>query len=266
MELRAAAEIADDDMLRTDFANGVDLHRQQAAAMHNIRSDEVTEAQRNAAKAINFGVIYGSGGAGLAASAWSGQRIVMTDEEAEEARDKFLKRYSALARWMRTHADECQRCGFIAIGKLGRVIEASWEAPQPGKRGRANEPLFGDADEMEDEGIDWDDLLSSSSGGAQQNCLRYTLCCNAPIQGACADVAMLAMISTDHALRDAHIDGGLVLSVHDELVIEVPEDRADEAAVLLQRCMESAFTEVFPQAPLAELVKLGRGLTWGEAK
>jgi DNA polymerase-1 len=64
MELRAAAEIADDAVLRADFANGVDLHRQQAAAMHSIHPDKVTEAQRNAAKAINFGVIYGSGGAG----------------------------------------------------------------------------------------------------------------------------------------------------------------------------------------------------------
>jgi DNA polymerase-1 len=96
--------------------------------------------------------------------------------------------------------------------------------------------------------------------------LRYTLCCNAPIQGACADVVMLAMIATDRALREASIAGGLVLSVHDELVLEVPEDRADEASTLLRRSMESAFATVFPKAPLADLVKLGCGRTWGGAK
>src|SRR5262249_35668435 len=115
----------------------------------------------------------------------------------------------------------------------------------------------------------WDDplsLIGSSGGGAQQNRLRYTLCCNAPIQGACADVIMLAMISTDRALRDAKIDGGVVLSGHDGVVIEVPEDRTDEAAGLLQRCMEEAFSKVFPKAPLADLVKLGQGRSWGEAK
>ena len=55
-------------------------------------------------------------------------------------------------------------------------------------------------------------------------------------------------------------------ALHDELVIEVPEDRADEAAALLQRCMEEAFAKVFPKAPLANLVKLGRGRTWAGAK
>jgi DNA polymerase I-like protein with 3'-5' exonuclease and polymerase domains len=269
MELRAAAEIADDAALRADFASGVDLHRQQAAAMHGIHPDKVTDAQRDAAKAINFGTIYGSGGAGLAASAWSGQGIVMSEDEAKAARDKFLARYPALACWMQTHADQCQRNGFIAIGKLGRVIEAAWETPQPGKRGQASGLLLDDDDPTsasEDEHANWDDPLGFSRSFTQQSCLRYTLCCNAPIQGACADVIMLAMIAIDLALREANIDGGLVLSVHDELVIEVIEDRADEAAALLQRCMEQAFAEVFPKAPLTGLVKLGCGRTWSETK
>jgi DNA polymerase I-like protein with 3'-5' exonuclease and polymerase domains len=271
MELRAAAEIADDAVLRADFANGIDLHRTQAAAMHSIDPSDVTDEQRNAAKAINFGTIYGSGSAGLAASAWIGQGIVMSEDAATEARDKFLGRYHVLARWMRAHADECQRRGFIPIGNMGRVIEAAWEAPQSGKR-LVPGPVFddaGDDDTVDDVDIDWDDpswFRGTGLGGNQQNSLRYTLCCNAPIQGACADVIMLAMIATDRALHEGNISGGLVLSVHDELVIEVVAGRADEAAALLQRCMEQAFAEVFPKAPLTGLVKLGRGRTWGEAK
>jgi DNA polymerase I-like protein with 3'-5' exonuclease and polymerase domains len=271
MELRAVAEIADDTVLRADFANGVDLHRMQAAAMHNIDPADVTDAQRNAAKPINFGTIYGSGGAGLAASAWIGHGIVMSEDEATRARDKFLARYPALASWMRTHADRCQRNGFIAIGKLGRVIEVAWEAPKSG--GQASGPLLDDDGEnaaaAEDGDLDSDDprsFFGFSRSGTQRSRLRYTLSCNAPIQGACADVIMLAMIAIDRAMRDANIDGGLVLSVHDELVIEVVADRADEAAALLQRCMEQAFAAVFPKAPLNGLVKLGRGRTWGETK
>jgi len=42
----------------------------------------------------------------------------------------------------------------------------------------------------------------------------------------------------------------------------VIEDRADEAAALLQRCMELAFADVFPKSPLSGLVKLGRGRAW----
>jgi hypothetical protein len=174
---------------------------------------------------------------------------------------------------MRVNADECQRRGFIAIGKLGRVIEAVWEAPKFDKRGQASGPPLDDDGEpaaaAEDGDLDWDDprsFIGFSRSGAQQSSVRYTLCCNAPIQGACADVIMLAMIAIERAMRDADISGGLVLSVHDELVIEVVADRADEAAALLQRCMEQAFAEVFPKAPLTGLVKLGHGRTWSEAK
>ncbi len=290
MELRAAAEIADDPVLRADFAKGADLHRTQAAAMHGIHPDadlhrtqaaamhgihpdKVTDAQRDAAKAINFGTIYGSGGPGLAASAWVGMGVVISENEATAARDKFLARYRALARWMRTHADACQRCGYIAIGMKGRVIEAAWEATQFSKRGQVIKPLSDDNeaadDDAEDTSVDWEGpvgLIGSSHVGAQQHRLRYTLCCNAPIQGSCADVIMLAMIAIDRELREANIDGGLVLTIHDELVIEAIEDHADKAAALLQRCMELAFVEVFPNAPLNGLVKLGRGRTWSEAK
>ncbi len=151
------------------------------------------------------------------------------------------------------------------------MIEAAWETPQPGKRDRAITPLLDDRDDDDDAEHDGDagtesDGIAGHAGFGVHGRLRYTQCCNAPIQGACADVIMIAMISIDRALREADIDGGLVLSVHDELVIEVTEDRADDATMMLQRSMEQAFALVFPRAPLTGLLKLGRGRTWTGAK
>jgi hypothetical protein len=96
--------------------------------------------------------------------------------------------------------------------------------------------------------------------------LKYTLCCNAPVQGACADIIMQAVILIDRMLTEADIPGGLVLAVHDELVLEVPEDRAEQAKQLLQAAMKQAFSEYFPNAPVDGLVEAGIAKAWGEAK
>jgi DNA polymerase I len=103
MELRAGAEVSNDQVMRQDFADGVDLHRRQAAAMLGISEEEVTADQRDMAKPVNFGTIYGDGPVGLAASAWNGYGILLTPDEAGAGRQHFLARYYTFARWMRDH-------------------------------------------------------------------------------------------------------------------------------------------------------------------
>jgi DNA polymerase I-like protein with 3'-5' exonuclease and polymerase domains len=261
MELRAVAEIAGDPVMRQDFADGADLHRRLAAEMTGLPEDQITDAQKNAAKPINFGTIYGAGGKGLAASAWASYDVKLTPEEAEAARDRFLGRYRHLAVWMRSHADTCQRQGFISIGRLGRVIRAEWEkAPPP----RPSKPWLG-GDEDDDD--PWpEELTEEDVWISPRSSLKYTLCCNAPVQGACADIALLAMIEIDRALREAGIGGGLVLAVHDEFILEVSKEHAAEAAELLEACMVRAFCDTFPDAPLTKLVKIETAPSWGEAK
>jgi DNA polymerase I-like protein with 3'-5' exonuclease and polymerase domains len=94
----------------------------------------------------------------------------------------------------------------------------------------------------------------------------YTRCCNLPIQGACADAAMLALASADDRLFDAGVDGGLVGWLHDEFIIEVREDHAGRAAEILKQAMIDGFAETFPGAPLAGLVEPHVGMNWGAAK
>ena len=151
MELRAAAEVADDPVMRADFANGVDLHRMQAAAMNNIAMDAVNDEQRKAAKAINFGVIYGSGGALLWQPCRRGSdprhRDVSRRRGGGRAGIKFLSRYNVFARWMRDHASQCRAQGFIAIGGLSRVIEEGWEPALQRPGAMATDPRQRSVDE-----------------------------------------------------------------------------------------------------------------------
>ncbi len=61
---------------------------------------------------------------------------------------------------------------------------------------------------------------------------------NSPIQGTAADIIKLAMIAVDRALREEGFRAKLILQVHDELIVEAPEEEAERVRELLRRCME----------------------------
>jgi DNA polymerase-1 len=266
MELRAAAAISNEPMMNADFANGIDLHKQQAAAMLGITYDEVDAAARDHAKPVNFSMIYGAGATGLVATAWNNYGVDLSLAEAEAARQAFLCRYATYANWMRVNYVQATQRGLIEIGRLGRVIEAAWEAKATSNGARHRRtPEIDEGDE------DWDDGNESANGfassyGWAQDLLKYTLCCNAPIQGACADASMLALLKVDAALRAAGIEGGPILFVHDEIVLEVRKEDAEEARRILTDCMVAGFAETFPDAPLNGVVSTGIGDNWGSAK
>lgn len=84
---------------------------------------------------------------------------------------------------------------------------------------------------------------------------------NMPIQGTAADIMKLAMLKVADALREQGLRTRILLQVHDELVLEVPEDEKDAAASLVRKAMESA---VQLEIPLAADVKFGRN--WAQTK
>jgi DNA polymerase-1 len=91
--------------------------------------------------------------------------------------------------------------------------------------------------------------------------LRFTQSCNLPVQGIAAD-CMLRAITKLHG----RMPGAMVCTVHDELLLEVPEDGAAAAAVVLAEVMIAAFVETFPGAPTLGLVDVHVGKNWKEAK
>jgi DNA polymerase-1 len=89
----------------------------------------------------------------------------------------------------------------------------------------------------------------------------FTDCCNHGVQSSSADVLLDAMARVDRELP-----GTLVASVHDELVLEVDEDRAAQAAVILAEQMTAAFARWFPDAPTTGLVDVKVVRSWADAK
>jgi len=79
-------------------------------------------------------------------------------------------------------------------------------------------------------------------------------------------LSMLALAYVDDRLFEAGIEGGPVAWLHDEIVLEVREDHAEQSAEILKQAMIDAFAETFPGAPLNGLVDPHIGMNWGEAK
>jgi len=83
---------------------------------------------------------------------------------------------------------------------------------------------------------------------------------NAPIQGSAADVFKLGMIRVDAALRDSDLQARMLLTVHDELVFEVPKKGVEEVAEVVKREMEAAYDLDVPLR-----ADIGSGANWAEA-
>ena len=126
VELRAAAWVAGDAALADELNSGRDFHRQTAAAMASVPVEQVTDDQRQAAKAVAFGSIYGMGAKGLVHALWSGYQVEISEDEARQKLDRFFAKYRKLRLWCRSHAEKCTREGLVRIG-CGRVVEERWE-------------------------------------------------------------------------------------------------------------------------------------------
>ena len=101
--------------------------------------------------------------------------------------------------------------------------------------------------------------LKSSNFNVRQSAERIAL--NTPIQGTAADLIKLAMIRVDRALRESFPEAKLLLQVHDELIVECPEDRAPQVAALVSREMENVAQL---KVPLTAEAKFGK--SWYDAK
>ena len=226
IEFRVASELSGDAAMRDVFAAGGDMHTLNAEDFIGASLDDLPEAERetarNKAKRIGFGTLYGSGPRGLVASAWSMYRIEMSEVEAQGWKDRFYARYPRLRQWQNANANAARVTGELR-SIVGRPLRAEWEPVQP---------------------------------------LKWTLCCNYPVQSSAADVMLLAMARVHAALEGP--DARLILQVHDELVVECLEDEAPAVAALLEAQMVAAWTEVFPGAPALGIVEVKTRPCWAK--
>ena len=202
IELRLLAHFSGDDNLRAAYAVGDDVHTQVAAEIYGVEQAEVTGAMRRVAKTVNFGVIYGMSAFGLA------ERLGLERKEAEKFIDQYFAKYPKVLTYQDELLKNCRRDGYVQsiLGRRRRFDPQSIR-PKTNYHGR-NQP--------EREAI------------------------NMEIQASAADLIKLAMLNVARRLRTEGRQAKMLLSVHDELVFEVPPDEVPAVAEMVRAEMVGA--------------------------
>ncbi|MHB1428082.1 MAG: DNA polymerase I [Rhodocyclaceae bacterium] len=219
IELRIMAHLSGDPGLLDAFARGDDVHRATAAEVFGITPLEVTNEQRRAAKAINFGLIYGMSAFGLA------KQIDVDRSSAQTYMDRYFARYPGVARYMEETRAQAKERGYVET-VFGRRL--------------------------------WLPDIRSSNVGRRQGAERAAI--NAPMQGTAADLIKLAMIAVQGWLDQKILRARLILQVHDELVLEVPDSELEIVKHHLPPLMAGVARIAVPL-----LAEVGDGPNWDEA-
>jgi len=219
VELRIVAHIANDEAMLQAFRDGQDIHATTAASILGIPLNQVTSEQRRNAKAVNFGLIYGMSPFGLS------RGTDLTLAEAENFVKAYFAQFPGVRAYIENTKQQARKMGYVET-LLGR------RRYFPGLKDGTNYIL---RSRLERE------------------------CINSPIQGSAADIMKVAMLRIAAALRNAKLNGQMLLQVHDELVLEVPETELEKTARLVSQEMSTAYQL---KVPLQTEVKVGKN--WGE--
>ncbi|MBE0682816.1 MAG: DNA polymerase I [Anaerolineales bacterium] len=219
IELRIVAHMAQDEAMIQAFRAGEDIHATTAAAIYDIELDKVTKDMRRHAKAINFGLIYGMSAFGLTRS------TELTLAEAEDFVKAYFRKFPGVKKYLDGMRRQAAEIGYVET-LLGR------KRYFPALQGKVNVQM---KNREEREAI------------------------NAPIQGTAADIMKIAMLKIPSTLKQAALQGKMLLQVHDELVIECPKSEMHKTAQVVQETMANAYPMSIPLETEARA-----GANWGE--
>jgi DNA polymerase-1 len=228
IELRIAAALAKDRRMLQAFREGTDLHRLTASLILSKPLDQVGKEERQLAKALNFGLLYGMGAEGLQTYAATQYGVSLSLERATEYREKFFATYPDLAKWHR---------------ETGRTLR---EAKSRGEGGVVVETLAGRKRWVPADAL--------------------TAALNTPVQGTGADGLKAAVAVLYKRLLERGLLGEvrIVLLVHDEVVVEAPEPLAIVATHLLTEAMREGMEAIVKGVPIE--VEAGIYADWGQTR
>ncbi|TAK43419.1 MAG: DNA polymerase I [Betaproteobacteria bacterium] len=219
IELRIMAHLSGDEGLRHAFAHDLDVHRATAAEVFGLPLAQVSADERRTAKVINFGLIYGMSGFGLA------QSLGIERATAQAYIDSYFARYPGVKRFMDATRERARRDGFVET-VFGRRL--------------------------------WLPETQSGSPARRQGAERAAI--NAPMQGTAADLIKLSMIAVHDWLAREKLRTRLIMQVHDELVLEVPQPELEKVQAGVRELMQGV-----AQLDVALVVDVGVGDNWDQA-
>jgi DNA polymerase-1 len=220
IELRILAHVSGEQTLLEAFERGDDIHATTAAEVLGKPIGDLTKDERNRAKAVNFGIIYGISAFGLS------DQLDISREDAADYIERYLARFPAVQEFIRATVEQAETLGEVRT-LMGR------RRPIPELR----------------------------ASNRQTRSLGERLAVNTVMQGSAADFIKVAMVAIHRRLRAEGRATRLVLQVHDELLLEAPENELGAVREMVREEMVGAFT-----LEPALAVDVGTGEDWADAK
>lgn len=210
IELRILAHLSKDPALIAAFEAGEDIHRAVAAQIHGVKPADVTREQRDGAKMVNFGIIYGVTAYGL------GRRLGIGNTEAGEIIEGYKKKFAGITTFLEECIEQARSKGHVETMLKRRRPITEIDAKNPSRRALAERMA-----------------INSVVQGSAADLIKLAM------------VDLHARLSP-HA---AHLRGSkkpevqgvlMLLQIHDELVFEADKKNADEARSLIVDRMQKA--------------------------
>lgn len=219
IELRVLAHISDDEHLKQAFIDGQDIHTTTARRVLDIQDDETVTAND---RRMAKAVNFGIV-YGISDYGLS-QNLHITRKEAKEFIDRYFERYPGVETFMRDIVAKAKKDGYVST-------------------------LFNRRRYLPD--------IKSRNFNLRSFAERTAM--NSPIQGTAADIIKIAMVRLEQVLKEEGLVSRILLQVHDELILEGPEEEMEQLKALVPEVMESA---VGLSIPLK--VEYGIGNSWYE--
>ena len=221
IELRILAHFSEDESLIETFTQDLDIHTAVASQVFEVPTALVTRELRDKAKTINFGIIYGVSATGLS------RRIKgMTVKEASALINDYKTRFPGIDRFLQECVQQASDHGYVST--------------LTGRR-RAIPEIY--------------------ATNRSRRSLGERLAINTVVQGSAADLMKAAMVRVQHRIDRDRLRLKMLLQIHDELVLEIPEALAEEHAAIVCEEMEHAMSLRVPLRTEA-----GIGDNWMVAK
>jgi len=200
IELRILAHLSGDAALISAFEKDLDIHAAVASEVFGVPLEEVTREQRNRAKTINFGIIYGVTAFGLA------RRVEGLDREgAAKLIADYKARYAGIDAFLNACISQAMSDGYVTtiMGRRRSIPEIH-------------------------------------GNNAQIRALGERLAINSVVQGSAADLIKMAMVNVQNRIAREDRPVQMLLQIHDELIFETSEEGAEEQAAVIRGVMETA--------------------------
>lgn len=216
IELRIAGEVSGEPLFIEAFKNGDDLHKLTATIIFSVPPSKVTKKQRNTAKSLNFAVLYGTSAYGL------NFNFDIPVKDGEVYLEKFFNKYTTLAEFIKGAGNSVLMKGY-SITMYGRrrffTMPRQWRL------------------------WNWQDKK------LMQKIMRQGV--NHVVQGTSADMIKILMIKLFYDNPFGMDNFRLVLTVHDEVVVEYKKEIKEQAIEFMDRCAKEAgevFLKIVPEA------------------